>query len=118
MSYLLIAIYALTTLLFIPLFTLIMLKLKKERDYSQFYEEIKCKLIVLFSAFIVFLLFRFWVYCDMKFWHFFDIDNEISNASEIPFYVSEILITLTISYILYSVSKMEKESSYIFNEKK
>jgi hypothetical protein len=114
MSYVLVAIYAVTSLLFIPLFVLIMIKLKKEENYSQFYEEIKCKLTLLFSSFIVFLIFRFWIYIDMKYFHL--IDENISSSTEVPFYISEILITLTISYVLYSVSKMERDRSEISNE--
>ena len=114
MSIVLLLIYATTSLLFIPLFVLIMLKLRKEENYSQFYHEIKCKLSLLFACFIIFLMLRFFLYYDMKVLHL--IEPNISSSSEIPFYISEILITLTISYVLYSVSKMERERSEISNQ--
>lgn len=104
MSILLLSVYALTTAVFIPLFLLIIFKMR--RDYKIMFEGVKCKLITLFIVFILFLLLRFGVYIDMKYWKIIKYETTLSTTTEIPFYISEIIITLTISYVLYTVSKV------------
>lgn len=86
-----------------------MIKLKK--DYITTYNEISCKLITLFTVFILFLIFRFLLYIDIEYLKIFIDDTVAPEVKAIPFYISEIAITLTISYILFSISKRDRENS-------
>ena len=79
-----------------------MVKLKK--DYLQVYNEIKCKLIILFVVFIMFLLFRFFLFMDIEYWHIMFNKEQDAQIEAIPFYLTEVAITITISYILISIS--------------
>jgi hypothetical protein len=65
MNYLLVSLYTIVTLSFLPLFTVIMFKLRK--DYLKLYKEVACKLIVLFSILMVFLILRLLIYIDINF---------------------------------------------------
>jgi len=109
MALVLIIIYGITTIVYIPLFALIMVKLK--REYKLVYDEIKIKLFALFCVLILFLVLRFYMYIDIKFYHV--IYQDITLYAEIPFYITEIIITLTVSYILYSISGFDRETSLI-----
>lgn len=102
MDIVLVVIYGVTSVVFIPLFIIIAFKLS--RDYQDLFEEIKCKIVVLFILFNAFLIFRMILYTDLKYTHF--IEEDITGSTEVPFYISEILISLTIAYILYSVSRI------------
>ena len=100
-------IYALTTFAFIPLFTAIMMKLRK--NYPHIYSDIKCKLLTLFLVFILFLTARLYLYADIK--KLKKIFENPNIYGVIPFYFSEIVITGALSYVLFAVSKMENNST-------
>lgn len=102
----LVVIYSVTSLIFIPLFFIILRKLKQ--DYANTYQLIKCKLYAVFAILILFLVIRFYVYIIVKYKP--NLVSQDTLVAEIPFYVSEIIITITISYILLSVSKIEATS--------
>jgi hypothetical protein len=69
---------------------------------------VKWKLISLFSVIITFLLLRLLLYLDMKFTAV--VFDEYSIYNVIPFYTTEIVITITISYILFSVSRIDNSA--------
>lgn len=105
MTAILIAIYVISTLSFLPLFISIMYKLAK--SHNKIYHEIRCKLITLFTLFMIFLIVRLLVYIDINFTHWaFDDTSVSSYYSDLPFYASEIIITIVLSYILFSVAKV------------
>lgn len=58
---------------------------------------------------MLFLFIRFYIYIDITYlqWAF---SGSITIKSEIPFYFSEIIITITLSYILFAVSKLSYSS--------
>ena len=64
---------------------------------------------MLFGVFILFLGLRFYIYIVIKYkpeWVSHD-----SIITEIPFYVSEIVITVILSYILFSVSYLDADET-------
>lgn len=98
-------IYAITTIFYIPVFIYIMLKLKKKNPPK--YNEYKCKFTSFFSLFLLFLCIRFYIYIDIQELKF--IFTGVSPLSEIPLYISEIILTLAISYILFPDSRVENQ---------
>lgn len=60
------------------------------------------------------MIFRVILYTDMKFLHY--VETDITSSTEVPFYISEILISLTIAYILVSVSKLSEKTSSFHTE--
>ena len=101
MDIILFGIYALVTFSFLPLFIVIMVKLKFH--YPLFYEAIKWKVIFIFLMFILFVISRLFFYANLK----LKIIQEIATAemiSVVPFYVTEIIITISLSYVLLAVS--------------
>lgn len=109
MSIILVSIYAFTTLVYIPLFSLIICKMKK--DYSDLYNEIHCKFILIIGFSIFFLIVRFVIYIDMKFWEIVVFDYNITSVGDIIFYISEILMSLVISYVLFTISKLDMDAN-------
>lgn len=101
-SIILITIYSATTLFYLPVFIYIMLKLKRRQPLS--YNQYKCKFITFFSLFILFLLLRFYIYIDIQVFKY--MYNRISSVLEIPLYISEVILTLAISYILFPDAKV------------
>lgn len=117
MNYTLTSLYTVVTLAFLPLFSVIMFKIRK--DYSILYKEVACKLISLFTVLMIFLILRLLIYIDINFSNliFQDMDN-IGLKSEIPFFISEIIITIALSYILFAVGKSTKDSETLNKKKK
>jgi hypothetical protein len=107
MDYVLFGIYTLTTFAFIPLFAAIMRKLAL--SFRPLYLSVRCKLIVLFVVLMTFLIIRLYLYADVKKLRQLFKDPTIYGV--IPFYTSEVIITIAISYVLFAVSSMEKSSN-------
>ena len=107
MTSILVTLYFMTTVAFVPLFIGIMCKLSK--SYKRIYKVIRLRLITLFLLFEVFLVVRLYIYLDINFTHW-AFDGQMSIKAEAPFYVSEIILTILLSYILFSVSKMQRDS--------
>ena len=104
MNWVLGVLYLLTTITFLPLFVFIMIKIRK--DFIKLYNEVWCKLITLFTILFLFLILRMLIYIDINFTHYYFSKAGVVNLnSEIPFFISEIIITFALSYILFSVSR-------------
>jgi hypothetical protein len=107
MNWVLGILYLVTTAAFLPLFVVIMVKIKK--DFTKLYNQVSCKLIMLFTILFLFLILRLLIYIDINFTHlFFTRDGKVNLNSEIPFFISEIIITFALSYILFAVSRETK----------
>jgi hypothetical protein len=63
-------------------------------------------MILIFSLFIFFLILRLYLYADLKFLHLYF--NHITVYSTVPFYATEIVITTSLIYVLYTSSQMER----------
>jgi Na+/proline symporter len=100
MDYILFGAFSFITLAFIPLFITIMMKLK--RNYEQIYQRVKCKLSVVFIVYIIFLIGRLILFADIKLSHF--LFENINLYEAVPVYITEIVITLMLSYVLFSIS--------------
>lgn len=88
---------------------------KLKLNYSKIYSDIKYKLSALFLTFIVFLTSRLYLYADIK--KLKKIFENPTAYGVIPFYFTEIVLTIAISYILFSVSKMERNSTTLNNRR-
>mmetsp|Transcript_35323 Transcript_35323/g.34352 ORF Transcript_35323/g.34352 Transcript_35323/m.34352 type:complete len:191 (+) Transcript_35323:328-900(+) len=100
MNLILIVLYSVVTFAFIPLFSVIMYKLKK--DYIPVYTKIACKMLVFFIIFMLFLLLRLFIYIDMSFNSSeFNGLQDVELNQEIPFFLSEVIITFAFSYMLF-----------------
>jgi len=108
MSIFLVLIYSATTFAFIPLFTYLMIKMKQ--SYNALYKEIKRKLICVFVFFVFFLLMRLVIYIDQRFTHVIQEMETITIQTEIPFYVSEIFITVVLCYVMFQVTTLSKSA--------
>ena len=102
MDYALFGMFTLVTLSFIPLFVAIMIKL--EKFYNRLYLRVKWKLIIVFSTYITFLCLRLLLFGDIKLFHYWF--TAISLYEAIPVYTTEIVVTLTLAYVLFSISKI------------
>ncbi len=105
MDWIMIIIYSVVTGSFIPLFIVIILKMRKY--FPGLMERMKCKLMFLFSLFVWVQLCRLYLYLDLKNLQF--LYSEESVYTVIPFYATEILMALFLSYVLLSVSKIESD---------
>lgn len=70
MNIILISVYTISTIVFVPLFSAILFKLSK--DYADLYRDIRLRLIFLFTFFVLFLVTRLGLYADMGYFHEFD----------------------------------------------
>jgi magnesium-transporting ATPase (P-type) len=105
----LLALYTVVTFSFIPLFMTIMNLLKLVTP--DLYKQIKTRLITNFTFFILFLISRLYLYVDLKFLRIYF--NKITVYSTIPFYLTELIITGSLSFVLYISSQMERESAHL-----
>jgi len=103
MDWVMIIIYSAITFSFIPLFIVIMVKMKKY--FPELLETMKCKLMFLFSTFVWVQLCRLYLYLDLKNLQF--LYSTYSVYTVIPFYATEILMALFLSYVLMTVNKLE-----------
>ena len=103
MDYSLFALYCLVTFSFLPVFIYILVKLKQ--DFHSIYDKVKIKLSLLLIILTSFLSLRLYFYIDFKMkW---DVYKDPTIFSIVPFYASEIIITISICYVLYKVSRLE-----------
>ena len=101
MSYVLAIKYSVITLVFIPLFVAIVIRMKQISS-PEIFSQIRCKTITLFSIYTLILLFRLFTYYDLIVAYNVLPQMEIDN--ELPLYITEILMTLMIIYMLISNS--------------
>jgi hypothetical protein len=99
MKWILADIYLFIVLAFLCLFIILMAIVKIA--YPTVYDQVKCKVILLFSGLIFVMAFRWFYYLCLQFsWIGFNLENLIS---EVPFYVSEILISSAFIVFLLKV---------------
>mmetsp|Transcript_39508 Transcript_39508/g.29180 ORF Transcript_39508/g.29180 Transcript_39508/m.29180 type:complete len:261 (-) Transcript_39508:598-1380(-) len=112
MNIILILIYAAVTIAYIPLFAVAMYKVKK--DYQPLYLQIKWKMYISFVVLMLFLLLRLFIYVFMsvKSASLDGIENVTLNQ-EVPFFVSEVIITFGFSYLLFFVGQDAKKNEAI-----
>lgn len=90
---------------YIGLFIVLMAMIKVA--YGQVYERVKLKVSLLFTCLVLIMAFRWFIYLCLQFsWIGFDLENVIS---EIPFYVSELLITSGYIFFLTKVYDSKPE---------
>lgn len=107
LDWLILIVYTVVTFAFLPLFVSIMTLL--EITLPEVYDRIKCQLISMFSILIVFLAARLYLYADLKFIRAFFKDMTIYSV--IPFYLTELVIALSLSYVLYVSGPMDREGN-------
>ena len=105
MDWIMIVIYSIVTGSFIPLFAVIIVKMRKY--FPELFDNMKCKLIFLFTSFVLVQICRLYLYLDLKNLKFFYSTTSVYTV--IPFYCSEILMALFLIYILRSVNNLESD---------
>jgi uncharacterized membrane protein (DUF485 family) len=85
--------------------------MKLKHKFNKIYQEVACKLVVIVSILVVFLIIRLLIYVDITFTNIV-FDNDVSLNSEIPFFISEIIITFLLSYILFAVGAGRNSDKY------
>lgn len=96
-------IYTVVSLAFLPLFVSIMTLLKV--TYPDTQDKIKLKVSLVFAVFLGFLILRLYLYIDFKNLHL--LFSYLSIYSIIPFYLTEIIIAVSLHYVLYISGQME-----------
>jgi biotin transporter BioY len=78
--------------------------------YPIFYLSVKVKISFIFSIFIFFVLSRLYLYADYKVlkWIY---NDQATIFGVIPFYLTEIIIAISLSYVLFAVAKMESNNT-------
>jgi hypothetical protein len=113
MTLILVILYFITSIAFIPLFISIIVKLSK--SYNKIYKFLRLKLWIMFILFEIFLIVRLWIYIDINYTHW-AFSDQITIKTETPFYCTEVILTALMSYILFSVSKLQQDNaSYLIN---
>lgn len=110
MDWILIGIYSFITLIFLPLFIGLMVKMKKY--FPRLYQSIRIKFFSLFAIFMTFLFTRLYLYLDLK--NLKLLYSEKSMYTVIPFYVTEIIMAFFLCYILFYVTT-NKRSTHSIN---
>ena len=109
-------IYLQIIIAYLCLFIILMAMIKM--TYSEVYQQVKWKVILLFSGLILVMAFRWFYYLCLQFsWIGFDLENLVS---EVPFYVSEILISSAYIVFLskvYDASDEEERNESIAHRK-
>ena len=105
MDWIMIVIYSVVSCSFIPLFIVIIVKMK--RHFPELLERMKCKLMFLFTTFVWVQLCRLYLYLDLKNLKFFYSEQSVYTV--IPFYTTEILMAMFLSYLLISVNSLEND---------
>lgn len=114
MDFILFGTFSIITIAFIPLFLTIMVKLK--RNYQRIYNDVKFKLVFVFTVYIVFLMIRLLLFADIKLFHF--MFDTVSIYEAIPVYFTEIVITVMLSYVLFSISKVGNQSKSVDEQRR
>ncbi|CDW81831.1 UNKNOWN [Stylonychia lemnae] len=103
MDWVMIVLYTVVTFSFVPMLLGLICKIK--RNFNQVYKKIKWKYLLLLGLFMVFLFFRIYLYLDLK-----ELNGSLmitTMYTPIPFYISEILMSMFLSYILFNVNENE-----------
>lgn len=103
LDWVLFALYSVVTFAFIPLFYTIVTLLNLV--IPDLYQQIRSRMLSIFILFIFFLIMRLYLYADLKFLRLYF--NQITVYSTVPFYVTELFITASLSYVLYMSTRME-----------
>lgn len=106
MDLLLFGIYIFASFAFFPLIAIILYKFR--RLYPDQFDDVKCKVITVLVLYFCVVTLRLILYVDFK--HFRFIFKDPTIYSIIPFYLTEIIIAIFLSYVLFSVSKIERDS--------
>ena len=99
--------YSIVTFSFLPIFVLIMTLFKVTSP--EVYNRIKVRVSLVFFVFITFLVIRLYLYADIKNLHMFF--KEPSIYATIPFYITEIIIAVSLSYVLHISSQVDSKQS-------
>ena len=67
-------------------------------------------MVMISSFFIFFLIMRLYLYADLKFIRLYF--NQITVYSAVPFYVTELFITASLSYVLYMSTHMDQNGRH------
>jgi len=105
LDWILLAAYGVVTFAFIPLFYTIVTLLNLV--IPDLYKQIRSRMLSNFILFIFFLIMRLYLYADLKFIRLYF--NQITVYSTVPFYVTELIITASLSYVLYMSTRMEQQ---------
>lgn len=70
--------------------------------YPEVYNRIKLRVTLIFLVFISFLVLRLYLYADLK--NLKLIFKEPTIYATIPFYITEVIIAISLSYVLYMSS--------------
>jgi TRAP-type mannitol/chloroaromatic compound transport system permease small subunit len=91
MSYILSVVYGLTIIIYIPLFTTVMERLRVA--FPQVHSKIKIKVNLVFTLFLFLLFVRYAIYLSLQFASFklFEISQ---LRAYLPFYISELIISI------------------------
>jgi hypothetical protein len=105
LDWIILSIYTVVTFAFLPLFAALLSLL--QISLPEIYNRIKCQLITIFMIFISFLGTRLYLYADLKFIRVYFKTTTIYSV--IPFYITELVIVLSLSYVLYVSGDMDRE---------
>lgn len=102
MSYVLSSVYGLAIIIYIPLFSTVMERLRVA--FPEIHSKIRTKVNLAFTCLILLLIIRYAIYLSLQFANinFFNI-NQL--RSYVPFYVSELIISVTYICFLIRVYK-------------
>eukprot|EP00347_Sterkiella_histriomuscorum_P006216 403353618 len=106
MDWIMITLYSVISFSFLPLFISIMLKIRKH--YDTLYKRMRIKFTLLFTIFMIFILGRLFLYFDVKSLRL--LYSSVTMYTVLPFYITEIVMALFLSYILFSVNQMDRLS--------
>lgn len=99
--------YTIVSFSFLPLFITILIRLR--RYYPALYQSVKWKIIPMLTFYFLVVVARLIIYMDFKNLHL--IFKSPTIYATIPFYLTEILLAMMLSYVLFQVSKMEQHSN-------
>ena len=103
--------YMVTIIIFIPLFVVVMILLM--RNFNELFTKVKMRASIFGTIFILVLIFRFLVYLILQ----FTVNTWLSVETikgEIPFYVSEIFVSLC--YMVFMISLYQKNKNELVND--
>ena len=92
--------FGIITFMFIPLFWIFMKRLKEA--YEGFYDQIIRKVVLAFTIYELIMTFRYIWYLNLQ-WDAFKFFGPQGMHSEIPFFISELVIAVFYIYGLHRV---------------
>lgn len=102
MSYILSVVYGVTILIYIPLFWVVMERLRVA--FPVVHAQLKSKVNIAFAFLIVLLFVRYAIYLSLQFAHF-KLFNISALRDYVPFYISELIISVAYIFFLIKVYK-------------